>query len=125
MIILALGVLTHYYFIVYTFFLYCVVLWYCLIKREIKTLFRVVYSAIISGGIVVAIFPGIFFYMLKEGRGPENIQNFFNLTDYWMRVKEYFEIVSKDMFGGMLLLSLMLGIWWLVEKICREDCAKD
>lgn len=108
--ILVAGTLTHYYFLVYAFFVSCVIVVYLLIQKEIKTIFRFAYSVILSAGAVLIIFPGIQYHLLRGGRGTENISNFFQISDYAERIGSFVKIVSTDMAKGLLPVLIILAL---------------
>lgn len=120
-LILITGVLTHYYFLIYAFLVSCVIAFYLLLHKKVKETFRFVYAAIVSAAMVFLIFPGIQYHLLQGGRGPENIENFFRISDYWERICEFVKIISTDIMKGLLLLFMPAAlIGYIIERKRRE-----
>ena len=114
------GTLTHYYFIVYAFFVYLMIALYCLFRKEIKELLRFVYSMAVAGGAVVLIFPGIVYHLLKGGRGTENIENFVNASGYGERLQTFWNIMNHDLFAGFLFIFGILALCGFVLCMVRN-----
>lgn len=126
-IISVLGALTHYYFIVYLFFLFLFFGIYLLANRQMKDTGFLIVSMAISGGLSVAVFPGMIKHMfLKDGyRGQESIENLkkASLTEYGHRLKGFYSFINEQLFGGIftyILTVCLIGlIWYLVNKKTR------
>ena len=94
------GALTHYYFIVYLFFI-CL-FWgvHLLIGRRFRDAGLFMISMILSGGLSIAVFPGMIKHMfLKEGyRGQESIENLtrFSITEYGSRLREFYSFLNES-----------------------------
>lgn len=118
-LILICGTLTHYYFIVYAFFHYAVIALYLLITKDKHNILRFIYSLGTAVCITIICFYGIIRHLLKGGRGTENIQNFFHLSDYAKRLTGYFKIIDQDLFHHTLFIffiATLLGCAILWEK---------
>lgn len=121
MLIFVLGTMTHYYFIVYAFFVYSMIGVYCLMYRENKTFFRLIYSMILAGGVALLIFPGIVYHLTNGGRGTENIANFLSASDYGERFRTFLGFVNNNLFGGSLLI---VGLLSLIGYAFKWKCEK-
>lgn len=110
------GTLTHYYFLVYLFFLslfYCVGL---LLEREIhKSIFYILTMGI-AAAICIFSFPGMLFHIFGGyGRGQESFANMHRGTlNYWNNIKDYFDIMNWGLFGGMLGIIMLFAMLYFV-----------
>jgi hypothetical protein len=97
------GALTHYYFIVFAFFLSLTFVVIMALEKRIKEILAYISTMLISGGVACLIFPYMIRHIFKTGRGAESIDNL-GSSDLISQIKIYFEIISKDLFGGYLLI---------------------
>lgn len=118
-----LGALTHYYFIVYLFFICLFVGIYLLIKRKYAQTGLFVLAMVCAGGISTIIFPAMLQHMFLggNGRGGESIDNFTNISDYAERLKIFYDIINKELFGGCLtyLAVFLVILLVLMHAECR------
>lgn len=118
------GALTHYYFIVYLFFLCLSFGIYLLVNRRIKDMGTLILSMAIAGGVSIAIFPGMIKHMfLKEGyRGQEAINNLkhFSLWEYGKQLKTFYSFMNEQLFGGILTYILITGLIFLIWCFIRK-----
>lgn len=116
------GALTHYYFIVYLFFLCVVFGIYLLIYKRYRDVILFIISMVASGGIAVWIFPSMIKHMfLKDGyRGQESIKNLKNasLSEYYMRLKIFYAFINEELFGETLTYVIIaVLLFGICEKI--------
>jgi len=103
------GTLTHYYFLIFAFFLCALFSLHLLFRKKYKELIAYVGTYVVSSIFVWTIFPGIYFHIFGGGyRGAESIGNLKNKTGYLESLKIFLEIVSNNLFGGYLLFSMIL-----------------
>lgn len=125
-----LGVLTHYYFFIYAFFI-CAFIWiYSLLVKKYR--FSLKYALTMAAGILAGylIWPDMRHDIFKGYRGTEAFDNFSGSTD-WEAFREFFSIISRELFGGVGLLVLLffilslcclvLAIWWRAGKYVTEE----
>ena len=117
------GALTHYYFIVYLFF---VCLFYGIFllsnKRWVNVLYLIL-TMTCAGFLAFLIFPEMIqqIFGTVGGRGEESFDNFQKGLDIWIiNIKEYFKVYDKTLFGGviffLLFLLLFIGIYKMSEN---------
>ncbi len=99
------GALTHYYFIVYIFFLSLTTVIIMATKKRIKEILAYIAAMLISGVASCLIFPSMISQIFKRGRGAQSIENLQN-SNLISQAKTYFEIISNDLFGGYLWIIL-------------------
>ena len=96
-----LGALTHYYVIVYLFFSCLLMGIYLLIRKNYRQLGMLALSMAAAGSASVLIFPAMLRHMFFGGvRGEESISNLANAADYAERLKTFYGIVNKELFGS-------------------------
>ena len=119
------GALTHYYFIVYLFFLCIAFGIYLLLCKRYRDVIVFILSMAGSGSIAVMIFPNMIKHMfLKDGyRGQQSVNNLRNtdFSEYLMRVKIFYAFINEQLFGGMLTYIIITVLLFLV---CRMICGK-
>lgn len=119
------GALTHYYFIVYLFFLCVAFGIYLLICKKYRDAILFIISMAGSGGMAVVIFPDMIRHMfLKDGyRGQQSINNLRNVDfyEYLMRLKIFYTFINEQVFGGILTYAV---ITILIYGACRVICGK-
>lgn len=107
-----LGALTHYYFIVYLFFASLFFGIYLLVKKQFIYAAKLIVTMGMSGVVSVGIFPSMIHHMFTEegNRGEETIDNLtaISFSDYKNRVVRFVEIVSEELFGGLLIGVILL-----------------
>lgn len=109
-LIVIFSSLTHYYFIVYAFFVYVMIALYDLFQKDLKNLGKLILSGIVGAGTVLAVFPAIIDHIFVSGDGPKNFDNLFCFSDYSMRLREYFSYLNNDVFHGIIVLFIMAAV---------------
>ncbi|MCM1144358.1 MAG: hypothetical protein NC318_12405 [Blautia sp.] len=125
-----LGVLTHYYFLVYAFFL-CISIWlYSLITKKFGFALR--YAGTMAAGLVGSylLWPDMKNDIFTGYRGTEAFDNFTGHMDS-DAYKAFFSLINTELFGGcgiVLLLFLaavifagILSFYWKVTKQTTEE----
>lgn len=129
------GTLTHYYFIVYLFFL-CAVTGIFLLARKC---FRELLSLAGTVGLgllgAVALFPGLLYHILLESgdRGEESVQKlkYTDISEYVQKMKDYFGYLNDQLMGGLfpvvLLAVLTALIFLMIQRKAggAEKCPPD
>ncbi|MBR5578884.1 MAG: hypothetical protein IKW28_07815 [Lachnospiraceae bacterium] len=106
-----LGFLTHYYFLVFLFFLCaftCLAEWWGRKNLKGSILYGVVVCAAIMAGI--AYYPASLRHILRGYRGTEAAGAFFDLKNTGMRLGFFADLMNDSVFGGSLELLLILLI---------------
>lgn len=109
--IAVIGALTHYYCMIYTVLL-CIV--YCLMLIGMKKWIPVgkfIVTGVLAGGTANMMFPQMVEQMFYGYRGTEALDNLKQSPyAYWMKIRQYFDIFDKDVFGnigGCILVGLI------------------
>lgn len=117
------GALTHYYFIVYLFFICLMFGSYLLYKRQWSAVIAFVCTMLLSGVTAVYLFPSMLTHSLGGGyRGEETLQNLtaFSLEDIFSRICTCYRIVDGQLFGGLLVIFVAVGVVLTVIGRNRE-----
>lgn len=117
-IVTVCGALTHYYFIIYAFFLSMAVCLLALKEKRIKETIKYVITMVCAGGISIVIFPAIITHMFRSNRGVQTIENL-KSSDIVAQLKIYFELLNDNLFGDLLVLALGLILVAMVIKVKR------
>lgn len=121
-----LGAITHYYCIIYLFFICLIYGGYLLFCKRWKTIRSFVGSMCVAGGGALLLFPAMLQHIFTGYRGRQSFGNFKNVsvTEYIKDLKKYFFYVNEHLFGewgGLLLLIIVLiGIMSIINKKKNE-----
>lgn len=107
-VISILGALTHYYYIVFLFFLALVFGINLLWSKAWKEAAQYIVSLAIAGLLSILIFPSMLMHIFSGYRGVESFQNIFHISDILGRLKSFFQMISKQLFAGLLPALLVL-----------------
>lgn len=112
------GALTHYYFIVYLFFLCLIYGVYLLSSRRVREMGFFILSMSVSGGLSVAVFPGMIKHMfLEDGhRGQESRENLMqsSLGVYLERLEDFYSFINEQIFGNALTYIIVACLVFVV-----------
>lgn len=112
----ALGILTHYYFLIYLFFLACVFCVMLLIEKQYKNTGKFCAAVVLGGVTAVAVFPHILQHILGGQRGSEAASNLTagTLSDYLGQLKTFFDFENEQLFGN---LGIVLAVVFILAVI--------
>lgn len=102
-----LGFLTHYYFLVFAFFLSAAYCFYLLFKKQLKKLLFyciTMFSSLLTGYL---LFPSSLAHLLKSNRGIEAFDNLLS-TNFFAKIKSLIDIVNREHFNGMIKVFFAL-----------------
>lgn len=116
-IITICGSLTHYYFLVFAFFISAVIGFIMLKEKRKKEIIGYVVTMCSAGVIIYMIFPAIVYHIFKRGRGAESIENI-KTSNLAEQFKGYIDIINAEVFGGLFgFIILLIVLLWLVDLI--------
>ena len=108
----AMGVLTHYYFLVWLFFLCAAVGLALLYRKRFCELFQL--AASVSAGILggVILFPRMIYHIFLEkgDRGAESVEKlrYMGVSENVQKLKDYFGYLNDQLFGKLFLAAVIL-----------------
>ncbi|MCM1179197.1 MAG: hypothetical protein NC347_02990 [Clostridium sp.] len=114
------GTMTHYYFLIYLFFLCLFFGAHLLMHRKWQEIWRFLLTYIVAGGSCVLIFPD----MIKQifggsDRGKQAFSAIQTFQNYGKYLGEYCEILNTCLFGGVflwMLIAFCCMVFWLFYK---------
>lgn len=112
------GALTHYYFIIYSFFLSLIVCLWGLIEKHIKEVGKYIVTMTIAGGTSILVFPAIIGHMFRSNRGVQSIDNL-KSSNILEQLRIYGGLLDENLFGDMLLFGIIVIIITVGLKVKR------
>ncbi len=125
-----LGALTHYYFLIYLFFLCLIYGIYLLIHRKFKDMIIFIVSMMLSGVLSIMIFPPMIQQIfLREGDQKkvtvENLQKM-SALEYLNRLKSFYDFINEQLFGGVFIYLLFAGlIFYICSVVNSHDSGEE
>lgn len=123
LLISTVGALTHYYFIVYLFFICFLYGIFILSNKRWKSALYLILTMTCAGILAYLIFPEMIqqIFGTVGGRGEESFDNLYKGLDIWIiNIREYFKVYDKTLFGSMifflLFALLFIGVYELSES---------
>lgn len=117
-----LGFLTHYYFLVYAFFLSAVFGIYVTQKKACTDFRPYLFTTVGGFALSVACFPAMLKHIFGKGdsgyRGAEALENLYK-SSFGTRLSEFSAFVCQDLGGDILLLALLLLAIGAVVKLVQ------
>lgn len=118
-LISVLGSLTHYYFLIYLFFI-CLYFGICILfYKKYKDAIKYILTMAFSGIICIIIFPKMILHIFTGDRGTEAFSNFSNFQDYLNRLRSFYSIFQQQIFAGFgvaILLCILLLLLVCIKK---------
>ena len=113
-----LGVMTHYYCIVFTVLSCAVYTVFLLIRRRYRTVLQLILTGIVSALTICAVWPYIIKHIFSSSRGVQSVENLTESFDaYLPKLSKYWLILIRDLFGGrkeFLIVPLGLVILFFI-----------
>lgn len=98
-----LGFMTHYYFLIFLFFLFCCGALYLLRAGRSRQLLPYFLAPMLAGVAGVLFFPACVKHIFTSYRGREAVRNLVTPANL-RRAGSFFALVNRDLFGGRLPL---------------------
>ena len=115
------GGLTHYYIVVFIFFLALFYLIYFLYKKRLQEAFCYIVTYVISAITALAIFPSMLDHVFGGYRGEEAFSAISD-TKKFLDIFQYVQLLAKEMTGNIFVLGVLFCIAVLLigEKVYRR-----
>ena len=113
------GSLTHYYYLVYLFFL-CAVYFVYLVFQDKKKIVPYLVTYALSAVVALKIFPPMIFHMFEDIRGEETIENLnaFSIESFEERFQIFKYLIDNQLFAGcfikIVIVSVVILLVWIV-----------
>ena len=123
-IVSVLGALTHYYFVIYLFFICFTFGIILLLKKQWKDCLTLVGTMILAGCSAIAIFPAMLKHVFGNSlRGQQTMSQLVSNTwEAWIeKFKMCYAIVDSQLFGGTFFFLIIIGflailIGWVLKR---------
>ncbi|UOQ86821.1 glycosyltransferase family 39 protein [Gracilibacillus salinarum] len=114
------GALTHYYFLILTFFICAIFVFYLLFRKQWRKLFIYIGAYVSMLVSVIVLFPSIYDHILGGGqRGEESIENFMSTNGYLSTLHSFWGKISDNLFGGYLLFFVIAIVIIMIASNMR------
>ncbi len=111
------SALTHYGTLIYSALICIVYGIYLLIKKKWKDVGIFCGLMAVAAAVAIGFFPAIVRHVFGAGRGGESIGNLFNLSDFFIRIRDFYGFIDDMVFGKMLLpIVLAIAVMALILK---------
>ena len=121
-VITYLGFLTQYYYFIFLFFMaaaFCVyLLWR---DKNLWNCIRYGCSLAISMALAYLTYPSCLGQMFRGQRGAQATDNFFNISNTYMRLQFFWELLDEYVFGNILSFLLLLIVLMLLYIVRKES----
>ena len=101
------GMMTHYYFLIYAFLICAVYAVFVMFARNWKKLIFSLFSAILSGGTGILIFPAVLKQVFSGYRGKEAFDNAIT-SNLVAQLWRYIDLINMKIFGGLFVAVLVI-----------------
>jgi len=112
-----MGFMTHYYFVVYLFFLSLCIGMFFLCNRSFSNLFGYCLSVLLGMVLGLLHFPRALHHVFFGYRGVENQDNFTNIDNLTKHLNEYLDILNGALFGGMFEIIFIIAVIILLIRV--------
>lgn len=116
-ILVVLGVLTHYYYILFLAGIYLIYLFTYIKRKDWKSIAKYTSSLLISAGISLAIFPYAISHIFSSYRGANSLFNLTNMGSFFYKIKNYWSLINSHIFHYGILPILVISILILLAYI--------
>lgn len=128
-ILSVLGTMTHYYFLIYLFFICLIFGIFLLLEKDYKSVLVFLFTMMVSGVVCILLFPDMITHCIGGGyRGVETMQNLKNAEAavFFSRLKACYHIVDSQLFGGLFLvyMGVFLSIFILFSFLTKKTKEK-
>ena len=128
----AFCALTHYYCLIWLFFLCAVLCVILMTRRAWKAVAGIFASEAVAAGLAIAIFPSMIRQLLSSNRGTKAAEDLtsIDISGYIKSVGYYYRTLNKSFFGGLLpwlgiLILAAAAVSLLLGKKNRQALAVD
>lgn len=111
MIVTYVGFLTQYYYFIFMFFMAAAFCLYMLWRdRNLKNCIRYVCCVAVSFILAYLTYPACLGQMFRGQRGAQATNSFFDLSNTWMRLSFFWNLLDEYVFGKMLPVLLLAAL---------------
>lgn len=115
-----LGVLTHYYYILFLAGIYLFFLFKYIKAKDKKSILKYTISMIISAVFVLVIFPYALSHIFSSYRGSNSLFNLTNLGSFFSNIKGYWFLINSHIFLNGILPFLIVALVLIAFSIITK-----
>ncbi len=119
-ILIVIGSLTHYYYLVFLFVLYVMYMAYNIYKKNFGNAIKYTIMMVISAIVSLVIFPYSFVHIFMGYRGAEAVSGLGNIEQIWNSLGRYIGILNDNTFNGILIFLVIISFIIIVYKIVKN-----
>ncbi len=119
-ILIIIGSLTHYYYLVFLFVLYVIYMLYNICKKNFKNAIRYTIMMVISAIVSLVIFPYSFVHIFMGYRGTGAVSKLESIEQIWNSLGRYLGILNNNTFNGILIFLVIISFIIIVYKIVKN-----
>lgn len=113
------GYLTHYYYIIYSFFLCAFMTIFLYTHSSYQHAIKYAAINILSLIIFILIYPASLFHIFSGYRGTEAFQNL-AMTPFGDRLESFYQIINKQLFCSLLTFYIIFFVCYFVIRFLRQ-----
>lgn len=117
-------VMTHYYTLVYLFFLNCFYGIKLLMEKNKKEFTHLCIDYTVAGVTCVGLFPSMIKHILSSNRGREAIKNMLVGDSFFRKTLKLVNIIDEQLFHGTIALVIALGILFVIIEMKKKHINK-
>lgn len=111
LVITAAGFLTHYYYMVFAFFVTAYVCIYLVIKKDTRVKAFIYGGSVVLGvAAAVAYYPACLGHIFSGYRGVESTQAFMDMSNTGDRISFFVQMLNDYTFSGMFYILALVGL---------------
>lgn len=119
-ILIIIGSLTHYYYLVFLFVLYVMYMALNLVKKNFKNAIRYTVMMAISAIVSLAIFPYSFVHIFMGYRGTGAVSSLGNIEQIWNSLGRYIAILNNNIFNGIFIFITIVIFAIIIYKVLKN-----
>lgn len=119
-IIIIIGALTHYYYLVFILVLYIMYMVHFIKRKNISNAIRYTITMVISGIVYLLIFPYAVIHVFMGYRGKGVVSKLRSFTTMWDSLGGYIRILNEEVFNGIFLLFIVFASIYILIKIVKN-----
>ncbi len=116
-LIVVFGMLSHYYFLIFTFFVCATFALHLIFEKRFIELRNSIIVAACDGIVYLLIWPYMIKHILHSGRGQQAIHSAFSISGLIKGIVGVFREIDIELFAGAMILFIVLVLILAVKKI--------
>lgn len=118
------GYLTHYYYIIYSFFLCVFMTIFLYIKMPRINTIKYITINILSLSLSIFIYPASLFHIFSGYRGTEAFYNL-AMTPFWDRLVSFYQIINKQLFCSLFTIYIFCVFCYFIIDFIQQKKSKN